>query len=399
MPTKMFLERLGSRPRARLFLVISYLLWASVSIRWIMEFMEAGNPLTGLVSGMLLLYGILMGLEPVITEGSSWRAHGYLAFQTALVLGAILFHYQLDFFAILLLPLCGQATFLFPRRAAAVWVAILIAANIVGQIHQFGWPEGVSFILLYSAGLVFVAAFSILSLRADEARRESERLLTELQEAHRRLQEYADQAQELAVAKERNRLARELHDSVAQTLYGLTLQSEAASRLLATGRLDRVAEDLQQIRQSALETLQETRLLIFELRPPILDQAGLVVALKARLESVEGRSGLKTRIDLQEIGRLPSNAEVNLYRIAQEALNNVLKHARARQVDVSLALENGVVVLEVADDGVGFDPLALSPGEGMGLDGMRERAAQIGGRIEVLSAPQDGTRVKVEVPV
>ncbi|MGD8750967.1 MAG: sensor histidine kinase [Anaerolineales bacterium] len=399
MPNTLVLKRLGSRPQTRLFLAISYGLWASVIIRWITEFLEARHPLTGLVSGMLLLYGILMGLEPLITGGSSWRAHGYLAFQTALVLVAILFHYQLDFFAILLLPLCGQATFLFPRRTAAVWVAILVAANVVGQIHQFGWPEGLSFIFLYSAGLIFVAAFSILSLQADEARRESERLLTELQEAHQQLQEYADQAQELAVAKERNRLARELHDSVAQTLYGLTLQSEAASRLLSSGRVDRVAEDLQQIRQSAQETLQETRLLIFELRPPILDQVGLAVALKARLEAVEGRSKLKTRIYLEEVSRLPSSVEVNLYRIAQEALNNVLKHARASQVSVSLSMKGGKVFLEIADDGVGFDPAALPSGVRMGLESMRERAAQIKGQVEVLSVPHGGTQVKVEVPV
>ncbi len=147
--------------------------------------------------------------------------------------------------------------------------------TFIGQTIQFGWPAGLPFILLYAGGLVFVAAFSTLTLSAEDARQQSERLLLELQAAHQQLQEYAGQAEELAVAQERNRLARDLHDSVAQTLYGLTLQSEAASRKLTAGDLTAVEDYLLAMRQSAQQTLQETRLLIYELRPPILGKEGL----------------------------------------------------------------------------------------------------------------------------
>ncbi|MEJ2711412.1 MAG: histidine kinase [Anaerolineales bacterium] len=217
------------RPRTFFFLVVSYFVWASVTLRWITEFIEQDHPLTLLVSALLLLYGLLLGLEPLITSGSATRVHLYLALQTTLVLAAILFHFELDFFALLLLPLCGQAIFLLPRTAAAIWVALLGAANIAGQLQQFGWPQGLPFMLLYSAGFVFVAAFSILILQAEQAHKRSEKLLAELREAHQKLQAFSVQAEELAIANERNRLARDLHDSVAQTLYGLTLQAEAAN--------------------------------------------------------------------------------------------------------------------------------------------------------------------------
>lgn len=387
------------RPQARLFLIVSYALWAAVTIRWITEFREAQHPLTWLVTAILALFGVLVGLEPWITSGPAWRAHVYLALQTGLVLTAILFYFQLDFFALLFLPLCGQAMFLFPRTTALTWVAILVLATFAGQIHQFGWPGGLSFIFLYTAGLFFVAAFSTLTIRAEDSRVESERLLAELQSAHQQLQEYTGQAEELAVAQERNRLARDLHDSVAQTLYGLTLQSEAASRQLLSGHVDTVMNYLSEIRQSAQETLQETRLLIFELQPPILEQQGLAPALRARLESVEGRSRLKIRLHLDDVGRLPTRIEVAVYRVAQEALNNIIKHAQATQVRVSLARDDSAISLEVADDGIGFDQEAAALKGGMGLSGMRERARQIDGNLRLMSEPGRGTRVQLEVPI
>jgi len=387
------------RPRTLLFLGISYALWASVTLRWIMEFIEQDHPLTGLVSGMLILFGVLMGLQSVITGNSKIRAHLYLLFQMGLVVTAVLFYYQLDFFAILYLPLVGQATFLFPRRTATIWLAILIVATFLGQINQFGWPDGLPFIFLYTAGLIFVAAFSLLTLQSEASRQQSENLLLELQEAHRKLQAYAGQAEELAVVKERNRLARELHDSVAQTLYGLTLQAEAATRRLAAGQLDKVAGYLQEFRTQTRQTLQETRLLIYELRPPILEQVGLAAALRARLEAVEGRGGTHIETNLEEIGAAPKVVETGLYRIAQEALNNSLKHAQASQISLTLARKQASLFLQIQDDGVGFDPETVNDQGGFGLRGMRERVEQLKGSLDIQTGSGQGTTISVEVPI
>ena len=318
------------------FVIVSFAIWIAVSIRWIIVFIEHSHPYLWLLSVILVIYGILLGIFPLITKGSPFKAHLYFGIQSFLTISAMLLFYELDFFAFLFLPLAGQVMFVFPRRTAFGWVIFFGITTVIGQFIQFGRLEGLSFSFLYLAGLFLISSFSNLMLRADEARSQSDRLLDELQQAHRRLQEYAGQAEELATAKERNRLARELHDSVAQTLYGLTLQAEAASRKLNAGKTDEVAVYLHEIRDSSQQTLKETRLLIFELRPPVLEREGLVPALRARLESVESRSGLKALISLQDVGRLPSGIEAGLYGISNEVLNNILKHAHASEIKISL---------------------------------------------------------------
>jgi signal transduction histidine kinase len=234
-----------------------------------------------------------------------------------------------------------------------------------------------------------------MMLRTNEARIKSDQLFEELQQAHDQQQNNAGQAEELATAKERNRLARELHDSVAQTLYGLTLQAEAAARKLKTGQADEVAEYLREIRDSAQQTLQETRLLIFELRPPILEQEGLASAIRTRLESVESRSGLKAQIQLQNVGQLPAQVEAGLYGVSNETLNNILKHAHATEVKVSLKKEADKIILEIQDNGVGFDVYSFGAQSGMGLSGMKERAEHFGGDLQIQSGT-NGTTIRVE---
>jgi len=385
-----------SRPYPSTFVIVSFAIWIAVSIRWIIVFIEHAHPYLWLLSAILVIYGILLGIFPLITKGSPLKAHLYCGFQSFLTIGAMLLFYELDFFAFLFLPLAGQVMFVFPRRTAFGWIVFFGIATVIGHFIQFGGLEGLSFSFLYLAGLFLIASFSNLMLRANEARIQSDRLLDELQGAHRQLQEYAGQAEELATAKERNRLARELHDSVAQTLYGLTLQAEAAARELNSGQTDKAVEQLHEIRDSAQQTLKETRLLIFELRPPILEQEGLVPALRARLESVESRSGLKTQTQLQELNQLPARVEAGLYGISNEVLNNILKHARATVIKVALKKESKKIVLEISDNGMGFDVTSLEAQSGMGLSSMKERAEQFGGNLQIKSGPS-GTTIRVEV--
>lgn len=206
-------------------------------------------------------------------------------------------------------------------------------------------------------------------------------------------------AQDKAVWEERQRLSRDLHDSVTQALYGVTLHAQAARRLLAAGELDTAQRSLRTLQETAQEALDEMRLLIFELRPPILEQDGLVAALQARLEAVEGRVNLQTKLLVEGVERLPAPVEQPLYRIAQEALNNALKHAGAQHIGVSLRQALGRVTLEISDDGRGFDTLAAPSAGGMGLRGIAERVAQLGGGLTVRSAPGAGTVLRVEVRV
>lgn len=205
------------------------------------------------------------------------------------------------------------------------------------------------------------------------------------------------EAQGKAVLEERQRLARELHDSVSQAIYGVTLYTKAASRLLASGESLTAAMYIDEISTIAREALQEMRLLIFELRPPLLEQEGLVAALQSRLEAVESRAGIETTLEAYGIGRLSAAVEHALYRVGQEALTNALKHAKANSVTITLRRHQGTLTMIIADDGIGFSPTAAAGCTGLGLVGMKERAAEVGGQLRIDSAPGKGTRVLVEV--
>jgi signal transduction histidine kinase len=202
----------------------------------------------------------------------------------------------------------------------------------------------------------------------------------------------------LAAVQERTRLARDLHDSAAQTLFGLTLSAEAAARALGRGEPAVATVHLRETQESARRALAELRLLVFELRPAPFPRDGLAASLRARLEAVEGRAGLGTDLSVEGDDRLPAGVEAELDRIAQEALNNVIKHAGAGRVAVHLRQVGPTASLVVVDDGAGFDPAAPEAGGGLGLRGMAERAARIGGTLEVAAGPGKGTRVAVEVP-
>ena len=282
------------------------------------------------------------------------------------------------------------------ERAAAVVLTLatlgiglaLDAAD--GQINWTSWTFYMVVVLMaWAIGLVL---------------RRQDRLVAELALAierqaavtveNARLHERARQA---AVLEERERLARELHDSVTQSLYAVSLHAEAAARALTEDDVEPVASNLADIRETVQEALAEMRLLLFELRPPLLQQQGLAGALRTRLRAVGARAGLATAFEGDDADRLRPETEQELYRVAQEALNNVVRHAHASRATVRLDVRADWASVEVIDDGVGFEP-ALRGGDGYGLPGMRERAERLGGTLRVESAPGAGTRVRVEVP-
>ncbi len=208
-----------------------------------------------------------------------------------------------------------------------------------------------------------------------------------------------DQAEQAAAIAERSRLARELHDSVTQSLYSVTLYAEAAARLFQAGRGNEAAEHLRDLRDTAQEALREMRLLIFELRPPALEKSGLAGTLQARLDAVEIRGGMQAEFVVSGTERLNSTVQQEIYHIAQEALNNVLKHARAKHVWIRLQFGEDATCLEVRDDGSGFDTTLLADKGGLGLSSMRERTQKINGTLEITSVPRQGTQVSLRVPM
>jgi PAS domain S-box-containing protein len=206
------------------------------------------------------------------------------------------------------------------------------------------------------------------------------------------------QAEQAAIFAERGRLARDLHDSVTQSLYSITLYAEAVARMLASGAGPQAVEHLRELRATAQEALREMRLLIFQLSPPALDTGGLAGALQRRMDAVEARGGVRVELQVDGSESLETRTRQELYQVAQEALNNALKHARAQSVRVVLCFQESGTRLEVSDDGVGFAPDAADRSGGIGLRSMRERAQGIGGTLCIESAPGRGTTVRITVP-
>ena len=204
------------------------------------------------------------------------------------------------------------------------------------------------------------------------------------------------QAGELASSQERAHLARELHDSVTQALFSMTLVTRSVE-LLIDRDPDVARQKLTSLRDLQREALAEMRALIFELRPGNLENDGLLPALRTHTAALQGRIGLPVVVTSELTERLPLEVEEVLYRIAQEALHNVVKHAGARQVELAVDRRGRDVVLRIRDDGKGFDASAVPEGH-LGITGMRARADKIGARYIVTSRPGEGTTVEVVVP-
>jgi signal transduction histidine kinase len=207
-------------------------------------------------------------------------------------------------------------------------------------------------------------------------------------------------AHEAAADEERQRLGRDLHDSVTQSLYSLTLLIEAGRRRLQNEKVDRFEDLFDTLSETAWKSLREVRLLAYQLRPIELEQEGLAAALRLRLEAVEKRSGIEPCLVLKgDLMSLPLVWEENLYGITVEALNNVLKHSQAKAVTVRLKVTSKSVTLEINDKGKGFNPGQSKESGGLGITSMQQRAALIGGNLTTSSSPGKGTTVKVIIKI
>jgi signal transduction histidine kinase len=193
---------------------------------------------------------------------------------------------------------------------------------------------------------------------------------------------------------ERNRLARELHDAVTQTLFAASLIAEVLPDLWEMDQAE-AHKSTEELRQLTRGALAEMRTLLFELRPAALNQARLPDLLKQISEAVMGRRGLPICLDVQGDCEIPCDAKVEMYRIVQESLNNVVKYARASRVEICVRLEAGHVRIQVNDNGVGFDPACVKP-TSLGLRIMRERADASHARLQVTSQPGLGTTVSLD---
>ncbi|MGD8903530.1 MAG: PAS domain S-box protein [Anaerolineae bacterium] len=276
------------------------------------------------------------------------------------------------------------------------------------NIFAVQWPAGLENLFrTHNVHAMLVAplrargtAFGVLAVMTDEAGRTfspdeislAETIASDVAAAIDNARLY-EQAQELAVTRERQRLARDLHDSVTQTLYSLTLTAEALPRVWEK-HPDQAQEALNNLHRRARGALGEMRTLLFELRPAMLLEKAPNELLRQLAHAAMGRTQTAVEVNVQGERALPDEVRVALYRIAQEALNNVTKHAEASQVTIELDLEPEQVVLHVEDDGRGFDPLIV-PQSGFGLRNMGDRAKDVGAEFHLESRPGQGTQIEV----
>ncbi|MFD4976341.1 GAF domain-containing sensor histidine kinase [Streptomyces sp. NPDC058424] len=207
-----------------------------------------------------------------------------------------------------------------------------------------------------------------------------------------------ERSRELTIAEERSRLAHELHDAVSQKLFSLRLTAQAATALVDRDPA-RAKGELQQVAVLAAEAVDELRAAVVELRPAALDEDGLVATLRTQIQVLDRAHSARVTFTTRGIRALPAAQEEAMLRVAQEALHNALRHARADHVDVTLDRRGCGAVLRITDDGTGFDPKAVRrAGRHLGLVSMRDRASGAGGRLTVESEPGKGTAIEMEVP-
>lgn len=357
--------------------------------------------------GPLALFTVLMGVHGTLrlflfrmVQRPRWVL-AYFPLQGVLVF-AIGYLTQIEsLIMVLYMVLVGESVgVLWPNRRAVALTAtsyvVLLALNI---IVVWGIDALNELVLMLGLMLAFVLVYVILYIRQVQSREDSQALLQELEVAHRQLKEYAAQVEELTISQERQRMARELHDTLAQGLAGLILQLEAADSYLENGNQARAQSVVQQAMQRARTTLQEARRAIQALRPAVLERGNLVDALGHEVEQFSATVGLPATFEVSTAPPIvaPERA-LDILRIVQEALSNIARHAQASHVLVRLATDGGDLQVVIKDDGLGFDSsVGLDRPGCFGLAGMHERAERIGGTLQVESQVGRGTSVVLSI--
>jgi signal transduction histidine kinase len=373
-----------------------YLAFAAAAARALFNLWN--DPGLWFASAMLIVYLLSLIIEPALIARRLPYLHVLNALQTTVGLILLFGVSMQDYFALLFIPPCAQSVLYFPRKTALYWIGAICLLMEVALLVHFPINESVGYVIIYPAAIFLFAGLVYLARESAEAQDRSEALLAELQAANLKLQAYAAQVEELAVAAERNRLARELHDSVTQIIFGLTLAAQAA-RILLDRDPSRVAAQLDHIQTLAQNALTEMRALIQELHPSSGPGETLIPRLRRLAAERQSVDGLTVELDLIGDRRLPAKIEEELLRITQEALNNIVKHAHTSQAVVTFDVEDANrVTLCIEDQGVGFDPAQTRsmPGH-LGLTSMSERVQALGGNLLIDSQPGKGTRLQVEL--
>jgi signal transduction histidine kinase len=352
-----------------------------------MSFYPAFSRIWWVIAALVLPLFVLVSLWPV-RQGYQYA---YLALEAALLLGLTAINPEFMFLGIILGP---PAFLLLPFRTAIILlsaysVAMEILVTIGDNFSQAIYPGLAEVIATFSFGYIYY-----LQEQAEEGRDRTQALLDELRLAHQKLATYAAQVEELSAAEERNRLARDLHDSVKQQAFAASAQLGTAQALLESSP-SAARDHLQQAETLLDEIRRELGQMIYELRPVAFQNQGFASGLREWGKGWSQQSNILLDIHVQGERSLAPETEQALFRITQEALSNIARHSQAKAAEIHLRYEPESLLLMICDDGQGFNPLA--PDTGIGLRSMRERAERLpGGVFEIASTPNHGTIIRVE---
>lgn len=355
--------------------------------------------------GMLVLFTVLMLVHlalhwAVITLNLSTRtAVIVLLVQSGLVFALVSLSASESLAIGLYMSLIGEALGFLRLSYAGVGMTVYLLLLSGINFGQFiGWGQLPFWALTVLPLAVFVSVYVTLYSRQAEARERAQKLAAELEQANRQLSDYAAQIEDLTLSSERQRMARELHDTLAQGLAGLILQLEAVDTHLAGGRADRAQTIVQQAMERARGTLRDARRVIDDLRSGRPAGEDVARELAAEAHRLETSLGIPCAVQMDVPEDLSREAGEALRRVVSEGLTNIARHAGAAHAWVQVSSADGHLCVEVRDDGRGFDPADVAAGH-YGLLGLQERARLLGGECRVQSAPGQGTLLRWRIPL
>lgn len=350
---------------------------------------------------LLLVFTVLYNRYPGSDGGArAQRAANLMIGVQALIVGYLVAASGVGFSLLILFFILSVSAALFNSlRGTLLWIGAFTLFTAWHLYQVGGWTGIAGGLAIYTGGYLFFGFVTQALSAARRAQATTESLLAELQAKNVQLEEYARQVETLAAVEERNRLAREVHDTLGHRLTSTAVQLEAAERLAARNP-EKTAELVGSARQQVREGLQELRQTVSRLRAPLEIELSLHQALTRLVQGFQAANDLQVILELPEtICETTPSQRLAIYRAAQEGLTNVQRHARANQAWLRLVCEPGELRLELRDDGIGFSGEASPEKLGFGLRGLRERAAALGGEFTLEAVDGGGSRLVMRLPV
>ena len=385
----------GTHSGGRLLLGVAYLTTAAIYVAFLVGTSGFRQPSVWIIITVLFgFFALSIYLFGKFFK-HFWRRLAVLIIQIFLVFTIMLIGEGMGFVPILYFIVVPMAYLSFSFIQASGLALLCLGALFLSAWIKADAGEALALLLPYGGGFAFFAAISSALIQQQKDRQRAEQLLVELENAHHQLRAYATQVEALAVAEERNRLAREIHDSLGHYLTAMTMQLQAAGKLVVNDP-ERAAESIAKAEEMARESLAEVRRSVSALRASPVDSASLDDAIEELVQKLR-EGGIAVSFTTQGISRgLPIQTKTVLYRTAQEGLTNVRKHANASAVEIELAYGPEQITLTICDNGVGQRD---QTGQGFGLLGLNERLVILGGSLQAGDLPEGGFRLRVAVPL